>query len=158
MPYHFNCRPNCCFGFVEQHDLNTVLIAFMISFFPIAVSIPSAYPRLSQNTGISCAPGASLWLSSGKLLCPKRCRVRGAQSRCHAGLHWYELNEIVSPHGKGLGLFLTVVRQVNYPLMFAVLIALAILGIALFYVVVFWRKYSLDGPKKGLLDVYIHKK
>ena len=25
--------------FVGQHDLNTVLIAFMISFFPIAVSV-----------------------------------------------------------------------------------------------------------------------
>ena len=31
--------------FIGQHDLNTVLMAFMISFFPIAVSSESVCPR-----------------------------------------------------------------------------------------------------------------
>ena len=45
--------------------------------------------------------------------------------------------EIVSPHGRGLGaLFDSGKTNSDYPLMFGVLIALAILGIALFYVIV----------------------
>ena len=47
------------------------------------------------------------------------------------------LMEIVEPHGKGLGhLFDSGKINADYPLMFAVLIALALLGIVLFYVVV----------------------
>ena len=47
------------------------------------------------------------------------------------------LTEIVSPHGRGLGaLFDSGKTNSDYPLMFAVLIALAVLGIALYYVVV----------------------
>ena len=47
------------------------------------------------------------------------------------------LMEIVSPHGRGLrALFDRGKTNSDYPLMFAVLIALAILGIALFYVIV----------------------
>jgi NitT/TauT family transport system permease protein len=49
--------------------------------------------------------------------------------------------EIVSPHGRGLGaLFDSGKTNSDYPLMFAVLIALALLGIALYYVVVFLEK------------------
>ena len=47
------------------------------------------------------------------------------------------LMEIVSPHGHGLGaLFDSGKTNSDYSLMFAVLIALAILGIALYYVIV----------------------
>ena len=47
------------------------------------------------------------------------------------------LMEIVSPHGRGLGaLFDSGKTNSDYPLMFAVLISLAVLGIALYYVVV----------------------
>ena len=47
------------------------------------------------------------------------------------------LVEIISPHGRGLGaLFLSGQTNSNYPLMFAVLIALAFLGIVLYYAVV----------------------
>ena len=45
--------------------------------------------------------------------------------------------EIIEPHGKGLGhLFDSGKISADYPLMFAVLIALALLGIFLFYIVV----------------------
>ena len=45
--------------------------------------------------------------------------------------------EIIEPHGKGLGhLFDSGKISADYPLMFSVLIALAIMGIALYYVVV----------------------
>ena len=51
------------------------------------------------------------------------------------------LMEIVSPHGRGLGaLFDSGKTNSDYPLMFAVLIALAVLGIALYYVVVVLEK------------------
>jgi NitT/TauT family transport system permease protein len=45
--------------------------------------------------------------------------------------------EIISPHGRGLGaLFDSGRANSDYPLMFAVLIVLAVLGILLYYVVV----------------------
>ena len=46
--------------FVGQHDLNTVLIAFMISFFPIAVSVSIGLSTLETNTVISCVRSARL--------------------------------------------------------------------------------------------------
>ena len=47
------------------------------------------------------------------------------------------LMEIIEPHGKGLGhLFDSGKISADYPLMFSVLIALAVLGIALYYLVV----------------------
>ena len=47
------------------------------------------------------------------------------------------LMEIVSPHGRGLGaLFDSGKTNSDYPLMFAVLIALAVLGIVRYYIVV----------------------
>ena len=49
--------------------------------------------------------------------------------------------EIVEPHGRGLGyLFDSGKISADYPLMFAVLIALALLGIFLFYCVVVLEK------------------
>jgi NitT/TauT family transport system permease protein len=51
------------------------------------------------------------------------------------------LMEIVSPHGRGLGaLFDSGKTNSDYPLMFAVLIALALLGILLYYIVVALEK------------------
>jgi hypothetical protein len=51
------------------------------------------------------------------------------------------LMEIVSPHGRGLGaLFDSGKTNADYPLMFAVLIALAFLGIVFYYVVVALEK------------------
>jgi NitT/TauT family transport system permease protein len=51
------------------------------------------------------------------------------------------LMEIVSPHGRGLGaLFDSGKTNSDYPLMFAVLIALALMGILLYYVVVALEK------------------
>ena len=48
--------------------------------------------------------------------------------------------EIIEPHGKGLGhLFDSGKISADYPLMFAVLIALALLGIFLFYIVVIFE-------------------
>ena len=46
--------------------------------------------------------------------------------------------EIIEPHGKGLGhLFDSGKISADYPLMFAVLIVLAFMGIFLYYIVVF---------------------
>ena len=46
--------------------------------------------------------------------------------------------EIIEPHGKGLGhLFDSGKISADYPLMFAVLIVLALMGIFLYYIVVF---------------------
>ena len=61
--------------FVGAHDFNTILIAFMISFFPIAVSVsPSVCQRLSRNTAISCDRSVPVRpRSSGKSRCPKPC-------------------------------------------------------------------------------------
>jgi hypothetical protein len=66
--------------FVGQHDFNTVLIAFMISFFPIAVSVSIGLSaRWSPNTATSCgrsAPRTSR--SSGRSRCPRPCRSSSA--------------------------------------------------------------------------------
>ena len=49
--------------------------------------------------------------------------------------------EIIEPHGRGLGhLFDSAKISSDYPLMFAVLIALAFMGILLYYVVVMLEK------------------
>ena len=75
--------------------------------------------------------------------------LRGARGRAvkaeklHVTLAFIGTNlmEIVSPHGRGLGaLFDSGKTNSDYPLMFAVLIALAVLGILLYYVVVFLER------------------
>ena len=59
--------------FVGQHDLNTVLIAFMISFFPIAVSVSIGLSTLEPEyrifSGHSALPNHNL-LEDG---CQKQC-------------------------------------------------------------------------------------
>ena len=103
--------------FVGQHDLNTVLIAFMISFFPIAVSVSIGLSTLEPEFFGALKVSVTLAFIGTNLM------------------------EIVSPHGRGLGaLFDSGKTNADYPLMFAVLIALAVLGIALYYVVVMLEK------------------
>ena len=59
------------------------------------------------------------------------------------------LMEIVSPHGRGLGaLFDSGKTNADYPLMFAVLIALAILGIVLIMSLWFWKRFLLVGQRE----------
>ena len=54
--------------FVGQHDLNTVLIAFMISFFPIAVSVSIGLSTLEpEYRDILRSLGASKSTIFGKL-------------------------------------------------------------------------------------------
>ena len=67
------------------------------------------------------------------------------------------LMEIVSPHGRGLGaLFDSGKTNLDYPLMFAVLIALSVLGIVLYYCVVVLERIlragliSYQGGETGL--------
>ena len=59
--------------FVGQHDLNTVLIAFMISFFPIAVSVSIGLSTLEPEYRVIFCVLLELQnlLFSGKLHCPK---------------------------------------------------------------------------------------
>ena len=130
--------------FVGQHDLNTVLIAFMISFFPIAVSVSIGLSTLEpEYRDILRALGASKFTIFWKIALPKTLpeffgALKGAVTLAFIGTN---LMEIVSPHGRGLGaLFDSGKTNSDYPLMFAVLIALAILGIALYYVVVFLER------------------
>ena len=126
--------------FVGQHDLNTILIAFMISFFPIAVSVSIGLSTLEpEYRDILRALGASRLTIFWKIALPKTLPEFFGALKVAVTLAFIGTNlmEIVSPHGRGLGaLFDSGKTNSDYPLMFAVLIALAILGIALYYVVV----------------------
>ena len=130
--------------FVGQHDLNTVLIAFMISFFPIAVSVSIGLSTLEpEYRDILLALGASKLMIFWKIALPKTLPEFFGALKVSVTLAFIGTNlmEIVSPHGRGLGaLFDSGKTNADYPLMFAVLIALAVLGIALFYVVVVLEK------------------
>ena len=130
--------------FVGQHDLNTVLIAFMISFFPIAVSVSIGLSTLEpEYRDILRALGASKFTIFWKIALPKTLPEFFGALKVAVTLAFIGTNlmEIVSPHGRGLGaLFDSGKTNSDYPLMFAVLIALAILGIALYYVVVFLER------------------
>ena len=130
--------------FVGQHDLNTVLIAFMISFFPIAVSISIGLSTLEpEYRDILRSLGASPLVIFWKIALPKTLPEFFGALKVAVTLAFIGTNlmEIVSPHGKGLGaLFDSGKTNSDYPLMFAVLIALAMLGIALYYVVIFLEK------------------
>lgn len=125
--------------FVGQHDLNTVLIAFMISFFPIAVSVSIGLSTLEpEYRDILRALGASKLMIFWKIALPKTLPEFFGALKVSVTLAFIGTNlmEIVSPHGRGLGaLFDSGKTNADYPLMFAVLIALAVLGIALYYVV-----------------------
>ena len=130
--------------FVGQHDLNTVLIAFMISFFPIAVSVSIGLSTLEpEYRDILRSLGASKLTIFWKIALPKTLPEFFGALKVAVTLAFIGTNlmEIVSPHGRGLGaLFDSGKTNADYPLMFAVLIALAALGIALYYVVVVLEK------------------
>ncbi len=126
--------------FVGAHDMNTILIAFMISFFPIAVSISIGLSTLEpEYRDILRSLGASKFTIFMKIALPKTLPEFFGALKVAVTLAFIGTNlmEIVEPHGKGLGhLFDSGKISADYPLMFAVLIALAFLGILLFYVVV----------------------
>jgi len=130
--------------FVGQHDLNTILIAFMISFFPIAVSVSIGLSTLEpEYRDILRSLGASKSLIFWKIALPKTLPEFFGALKVAVTLAFIGTNlmEIVSPHGRGLGaLFDSGKTNSDYPLMFAVLIALALLGIGLYYVVVVLEK------------------
>ena len=126
--------------FVGQHDMNTILIAFLISFFPIAVSVSIGLSTLEpEYRDILRALGASRMTIFLKIALPKTLPEFFGALKVAVTLAFIGTNlmEIVEPHGKGLGhLFDSGKINADYPLMFAVLIALAALGILLFYIVV----------------------
>ena len=126
--------------FVGAHDFNTVLIAFMISFFPIAVSVSIGLSTLEpEYRDILRSLGASQTTIFWKIALPKTLPEFFSALKVAVTLAFIGTNlmEIVSPHGRGLGaLFDSGKTNSDYPLMFAVLIALAFLGIVLYYVVV----------------------
>ena len=126
--------------FIGQHDFNTVLIAFLISFFPIAVSVSIGLSTLEpEYRDILRALGASKLTIFWKIALPKTLPEFFGALKVAVTLAFIGTNlmEIVSPHGRGLGaLFDSGKTNSDYPLMFAVLIALAVLGIVLYYCVV----------------------
>ncbi|MEL6947873.1 MAG: ABC transporter permease subunit, partial [Pseudomonadota bacterium] len=130
--------------FVGAHDMNTILIAFLISFFPIAVSISLGLSTLEpEYRDILRSLGASRWTIFTKIALPKTLPEFFGALKVAVTLAFIGTNlmEIVEPHGKGLGhLFDSGKINADYPLMFAVLIALALLGIVLYYVVVVLEK------------------
>ena len=130
--------------FIGQHDFNTVLMAFLISFFPIAVSVGIGLSTLEpEYRDILAALGASKLTIFRKIALPKTLPEFFGALKVSVTLAFIGTNlvEIVSPHGKGLGaLFLSGQINSDYPLMFAVLIALGLLGIVLYYAVVALEK------------------
>jgi NitT/TauT family transport system permease protein len=131
--------------FIGQHDFNTVLMAFMISFFPIAVSVGIGLSTLEpEYRDILRALGASRFTIFRKIALPKTLPEFFGALKVSATLAFIGTNlvEIVSPHGRGLGaLFKSGETNGDYPLMFAVLIALAFLGIVLYYAVIFLERF-----------------
>lgn len=130
--------------FIGQHDFNTVLMAFLISFFPIAVSVGIGLSTLEpEYRDILRALGASRVTIFWKIALPKTLPEFFGALKVSVTLAFIGTNlvEIVSPHGRGLGaLFKSGETNGDYPLMFAVLIALAALGIVLYYAVVFLER------------------
>ncbi|QDY98944.1 ABC transporter permease [Nitratireductor mangrovi] len=126
--------------FIGQHDFNTVLMAFMISFFPIAVSVGIGLSTLEpEYRDILRSLGASRFTIFSKIALPKTLPEFFGALKVAVTLAFIGTNlvEIVSPHGRGLGaLFKSGETNGDYPLMFAVLIALAFLGILLYYAVI----------------------
>ena len=130
--------------FIGQHDLNTVLMAFMISFFPIAVSVGIGLSTLEpEYRDILRSLGASRMTIFWKIALPKTLPEFFGALEVSVTLAFIGTNlvEIVAPHGRGLGaLFKSGETNGDYPLMFAVLIALAALGILLYYAVLVLEK------------------
>jgi NitT/TauT family transport system permease protein len=130
--------------FVGQHDMNTILIAFLISFFPIAVSVSIGLSTLEpEYRDILASLGASKVTIFWKIALPKTLPEFFGALKVAVTLAFIGTNlmEIVEPHGRGLGhLFDSGKISADYPLMFAVLIALALMGILLYYIVVALEK------------------
>ncbi|SEJ45444.1 NitT/TauT family transport system permease protein [Pseudooceanicola nitratireducens] len=130
--------------FIGEHNFNTVLMAFLISFFPIAVSVGIGLSTLEpEYRDILRSLGASKVTIFLKIALPKTLPEFFGALKVSVTLAFIGTNlvEIISPHGRGLGaLFLSGQTNSNYPLMFAVLIALAVLGIVLYYAVVALEK------------------
>ncbi|MFK7854838.1 MAG: ABC transporter permease [Granulosicoccus sp.] len=130
--------------FVGEHNLNTILMAFMISFFPIAVSVSIGLSTLEpEYRDILGALGASKLTIFRKIALPKTLPEFFGALKVAVTLAFIGTNlvEIIEPHGRGLGhLFDSAKINSDYPLMFAVLIALAFMGILLYYVVVILEK------------------
>ena len=126
--------------FVGQHDFNTILVAFMISFFPIAVSVAIGLSTLEpEYRDILRSLGASRFTVFWKIALPKTLPEFFGALKVAVTLAFIGTNlvEIVTPHGRGLGhLFSSGQINSDFPLMFAVLIALAFLGVFLYYIVV----------------------
>ena len=139
--------------FVGAHNFNTVLIAFMISFFPIAVSVSIGLSTLEpEYRDILRSLGASQSQIFWKIALPKTLPEFFGALKVAVTLAFIGTNlmEIVSPHGRGLGaLFDSGKTNSDYPLMFAVLIALAVLGIGLYYVVVALEKIFAGWAERG---------
>ena len=130
--------------FVGQHNFNTVMIAFLVSFFPIAVSVSIGLSTLEpEYRDILRSLGASKTTIFWKIALPKTLPEFFGALKVAVTLAFIGTNlmEIVSPHGRGLGaLFDSGKTNSDYPLMFAVLIALALMGILLYYIVVALEK------------------
>lgn len=139
--------------FIGQHDFNTILMAFMISFFPIAVSVGIGLSTLEpEYRDILRALGASRFTVFRKIALPKTLPEFFGALKVSATLAFIGTNlvEIVSPHGRGLGaLFKSGETNGDYPLMFAVLIALAVLGIVLYYAVIFLERTFAGWADRG---------
>lgn len=129
--------------FVGFHDINTILIVIFISFFPIAVSISIGLSTLEpEYKDILLSLGATKFEIFYKIALPKTLPEFFGALKVSATLAFIGTNlmEIIEPHGKGLGhLFDSGKISADYPLMFAVLIALAVLGIFLYYIVVLFE-------------------
>lgn len=130
--------------FIGAHDFNTILMAFMISFFPIAVSVGIGLSTLEpEYRDILRSLGASKVTIFLKIALPKTLPEFFGALKVSVTLAFIGTNlvEIISPHQRGLGaLFKSGETNGDYPLMFAVLIALALLGIVLYYAVVLLEK------------------
>ncbi len=130
--------------FVGADDMNTVMMAFLISFFPIAVSVSIGLSTLEpEYRDILKSLGASRFTIFIKIALPKTLPEFFGALKVAVTLAFIGTNlvEIIEPHGKGLGfLFDSGKISADYPLMFAVLIALAFLGILLYYIVVVLEK------------------
>jgi NitT/TauT family transport system permease protein len=139
--------------FIGQHDFNTILVAFMISFFPIAVSVAIGLSTLEpEYRDILRSLGASRFTIFWKIALPKTLPEFFGALKVAVTLAFIGTNlvEIVAPHGRGLGsLFDSGRIASNYPLMFAVLIALALLGILLYYIVVVLEKIFAGWAERG---------
>jgi len=92
--------------FIGQHDFNTILMAFMISFFPIAVSVGIGLSTLEpEYRDILRSLGASRFTIFRKIALPKTLPEFFGALKVSVTLAFIGTNlvEIVSPHGRGLG-------------------------------------------------------